>query len=280
MGDAREVTYVPTMRVNGVQLHYFDQGAGVPVLFIHPPMIGAVSFAFQVQGLRHKCRVVGFDIRGQGMSEPGSDRLKYQTIVNDAVALLDALAIDKAVVCGYSTGVTVAMKAMMQYADRFSAGIFVSGMSEVSDFLVKREIQLGVQLARIEAMGLLAYGLALVNTGYRPLQQAMYRAGRHSHPVRVEQYLAESLTHNCTRHLGDIKQPVLLVYGGKDRLFRPYGRILARNLPNATSVLIPGMTHQLPGRAPTLLNRAIAEFAARGDRHGILGENTKVLTES
>jgi pimeloyl-ACP methyl ester carboxylesterase len=271
---------MPTMRVNGVQIHYFDQGTGVPMLFIHPPMIGAVSFAYQVQELCHKFRVVGFDIRGHGNSEPGSDRLTYQTIVNDAVVLLDALAIDKAIVCGYSTGATVAMEAMLQYADTFQAGIFVSGMWEVSDFLVKREIQLGVQLARIEAMGLLAYGLALANTGYRPLQRAMYRAGRRSHPVRVVQYFAESLTYNCTSRLGDIKQPVLLAYGGKDRLFRPYGRILARNLPNATSVLIPGMTHQLPGRAPTALNRAIADFAVQAERHGILGENPKVLTES
>jgi pimeloyl-ACP methyl ester carboxylesterase len=271
---------MPMIRVRGVQIHYFDQGTGLPILFIHPPMIGVVCFAYQVQELRHKFRVIGFDIRGHGASEPGKDTLTYETIVDDAIALLYALGVEKAVVCGYSTGATVAMEAMLQHADRFPAGIFVSGMSEVRDARIIRKIRLGVQLARWNEMGLMAYALAQGNTGYHPLQRAMYHAGSQSHPERVEQYLVESLTHNCTGRLCYIQQPVLLVYGGKDRHFRPCGRILARNLPNATSVLIPGMTHQLPGRAPSALNRAIADFAVRTVRHGILGKNAKVMTET
>lgn len=246
--------------VNGTTLHYFDEGEGLPILFIHPPVIGGVCFAFQVQALQQQYRTIGFDIRGQGKSSPSRKRITYSVIVEDMVALLDHLKIDKAVVCGYSTGATVALEAVLGHPERFPAIILVSGMSEVSDFFVRSEIQMGVQLAKMRAKSLLSYVLAFGNTNNKKLRKAMYEAGIACDGANTEQYFEESLTHNCSDQLHEIQCPVLLVYGQKDQRFRPYGRLLKSKLPQAEVVQVPAVSHQLPGKAPDALNRAITEF--------------------
>ena len=49
--------------------------------------------------------------------------------VGDILSLLDHLRIDKAFICGYSTGGTIVLEYLLTNANRALGGIVISGMS-------------------------------------------------------------------------------------------------------------------------------------------------------
>ena len=71
--------------------------------------------------------------------------------------------------------------------------------------------------------------------------------------------------HNEWRHLRRIRVPVLVVRGERsDTLFPGAARRMARELPDARVVEIPGTTHFVPMEQPGEVARLTLEFAAAG----------------
>ena len=71
-----------------------------------------------------------------------------------------------------------------------------------------------------------------------------------------------------TPELHRIGAPTLVIHGTADRLVSPSGgRATARAIPGAKLLSIPGMGHDLPRAVWPTLTDAIAEHAARADRH-------------
>ncbi|UQZ85097.1 AB hydrolase superfamily protein YvaM [Paenibacillus konkukensis] len=87
---------MPMATVNGAVLHYDSVGTGVPIVFIHPPLLTGEVFVFQRE-LRDRFRIITFDVRGHGLTKP-EGAITYAAIAADMVGLLDALNIPKAYV--------------------------------------------------------------------------------------------------------------------------------------------------------------------------------------
>src|SRR5690554_6750965 len=100
--------------INGVSMYYHIEGKGIPVLFIHPPLLTSANFLYQRQ-LSEQYQIITFDIRGHGHSESSKTPLTYPLIVNDMIQLLNLLEIEQCYVCGYSTGGSIALEAMLTY---------------------------------------------------------------------------------------------------------------------------------------------------------------------
>jgi len=54
------------LRVNGIELHYIDQGEGEPLVLVHNVMSNTDGFEFNVPELSRHYRVIAFDLRGHG----------------------------------------------------------------------------------------------------------------------------------------------------------------------------------------------------------------------
>ena len=110
--------------VNGVSLHVADSGNGPTVLFVH-------GFPDTWRGWRRQMdmvvsagyRAVAFDMRGFGQSSKPDDVASYTALqcVGDLVGILDALAVERAVLVGHDFGAAVSWTAAMMRPDRFSA---------------------------------------------------------------------------------------------------------------------------------------------------------------
>jgi len=100
---------VPELHLNGVALHYEQAGAGDPVVVIHGAAASASSVEPLVRGLGERRLVVAPDLRGMGRSEP-VEQVAPTAWVDDLVALLDALGIERTHVVGVSLGARVAMR--------------------------------------------------------------------------------------------------------------------------------------------------------------------------
>lgn len=244
---------------DGVSLNYSVKGKGVPIVFIHPPVITSVNFKYQMDGLSHKFNIITFDIRGHGQSGFSKTPLTYPLIAEDMVRLLDKLEIKKAFICGYSTGGSIALEFLLNYPNRSLGGIIISGMSEVSDTYLQKKISLGVQLASARAKSILAMSISLSNSDTTKLFNKMFTEAKRSHIINIEQYFRYSLQYNCTAQLENIYSPILLVYGKKDTSFHKYANILQKKLPNHVLKLI-NENHRIPTKAAYQLNELIKDF--------------------
>lgn len=251
---------MPKANVNGTLIHYHVHGRGTPIIFIHPPLLNRAVFRYQEVQLADTFQIITFDIRGHGFSPPTGAPLTYPLIVEDMKALLDHLNIRKAYVCGYSTGGSIALEMMLTYPERVRGSILLGGMSELSDWVVKAELALAVRLAKMNMKTTLALSIARGNGDLPETFHNLYYEAIRGDVRHWQQYYEESMKYNCTKQLGGIHHPVLLIYGSKDNRFRAHGNQLHRLLPNATLARIPEVAHNIPTKAPDAFHDLLTKW--------------------
>ncbi|HEX7057814.1 MAG TPA: alpha/beta hydrolase [Bacilli bacterium] len=254
---------MPIAHVNGADLHFHRSGSGTPLVFIHPPLLTSANFHYQTAQLSDAFTVITFDIRGHGFSHATETALTYPLIAEDMKQLLDFIGMEKAIVCGYSAGATIAMEAMLAYPDKFVAGIFLSGMPECSDFMNRSRLQLAVAACNLRAKKMIASAICYGNADTRYTFTTLYNSAIHGDVGHWGQYYAQSLSYSCKRRLAGIKQPVLLIYGKKNKSFYRYANMLRKSLPRNELYLVDGVSHQLPTKAALHINEIIRGWAKR-----------------
>lgn len=252
---------MPRNEINGYVMYYTDTGEGTAIVFVHPPVLTSANFYNQIRGLSAEFRTVAFDIRGHGQSEPSEEEITYPLIAKDIKELMDRLRIEKAFVCGYSTGGSIVLEFLLAYPDRALGGIVIGGMSEVSDRKLRNMILLGRFFSRIGAIGTIALSVAWSQANRKPsLFRRLFKDAKKGNAKNAKQYYQYSLHYNCTEQLKNISQPVLLVYGQKDRPFHRYAALLQRLLPQNELYFIKKTKHQVPTKAADELNELIRQF--------------------
>lgn len=251
---------MPMLEVNGVRLHFNVRGEGIPIVFIHPPLLTSDTFHYQSLELSHKFKIITFDIRGHGRSQYSQIPITYPLIAQDIKVLLDHLKIEKAFLCGYSTGGSIVLEFLLSSANRSLGGIVISGMSEVSDQHLRNKISLGLNLSKVGAIPVLAFSIALSNSDSTKLFKKLFTTAKEGNARNIVQYYRYSLNYNCTNQLANIHVPVLLVFGGKDKGFHRYAKILHEKLPFNELIFIGKVNHRIPSKTKRELNQIISHF--------------------
>jgi len=117
------------VRANGIDLHVLEAGVGPAVVLLHGFPELAYSWRHQLPALADAgYRAVAPDMRGYGRSSRPEEVSAYglDDLCGDVVGLLDALAIDKAVVVGHDWGAMVAWGVALRTPGRLHG---VVGMS-------------------------------------------------------------------------------------------------------------------------------------------------------
>ncbi|WP_163099030.1 alpha/beta fold hydrolase [Peribacillus alkalitolerans] len=245
---------------DGVHLYFTVTGQGVPLVLIHPPVLSSMNFKYQVKDLSREFQVITFDIRGHGRSNHSSKPISYPLIVDDIITIMDHLGIEKAFICGYSTGGSIVLEFLLNYSSRAFGGIVISGMPCVRDHYIEKKISNGINIAEKGAVPLLAASIAWTNSDTKDLFLKLFSEAKKGDAKNIEEYYLYSLFYDCTSRLQDIKLPVLLLFGSKDKPFHPYAKLLHENLPSNELVLIEGTKHQLPTKASKRVNALIKNF--------------------
>jgi pimeloyl-ACP methyl ester carboxylesterase len=207
-----------------ITLPYVAQGArdGVPVLMLHGLSDSWRSFAPILPYLPPEVRAIVMTQRGQGDAPRPEGGYSVAGLAADAVAMLDALAIDEAVVLGHSLGSHVALRMAIDAPERVSglvlAGCFATcrGNAVMQEFFVEAA-ELTDPVPRQ-----FAYDFQ-VGTLHQPIAEELlegYVDESLKLPARVWRALAESLDES---HLVDelhrISAPALIVQGAHDAFF-------------------------------------------------------------
>ncbi len=114
---------------NGIDIHYVEQGHGVPLVLLHGGMVSTnpiwaptpVSYAGHMQTLARRYRVIAPDTRGCGKTVHDGGVVTFDQLADDVLALVDALELDRPVIAGFSEGGVTATIVGIRAPDRFGA---------------------------------------------------------------------------------------------------------------------------------------------------------------
>lgn len=114
--------YNLSLPINNFLLSYDDIGEGnTPIIFLHGYPFDKTMWQGQLAFLQSSYRLLPCDIRGFGKSTDQDSSLSIDLFAQDLVLFMDALKIDKAIVCGLSMGGFIALNAQKRFPERFEA---------------------------------------------------------------------------------------------------------------------------------------------------------------
>ncbi|HSQ45666.1 MAG TPA: alpha/beta fold hydrolase [Lutibacter sp.] len=111
------------LSVNNNIISYNDEGPeGAPIIiFIHGFPLNKSMWDKQLNALKDDYRVIAYDIRGHGATEVGTIDFSIDLFVIDLLCFMDALKIEKTMLCGLSMGGYIALNAIKNHPGRFTA---------------------------------------------------------------------------------------------------------------------------------------------------------------
>jgi pimeloyl-ACP methyl ester carboxylesterase len=111
----------------GVELEYAEQGGGRALLLLHGYVDSWYSWDGVLDALPRTLRAVAPSQRGHGDSEKPERGYEMARFADDAVALLDQLGIERAVVCGHSMGSFIAQQLALVHPERVAGIVLLCG---------------------------------------------------------------------------------------------------------------------------------------------------------
>lgn len=108
---------MPTFNANGIELYYEEQGEGAPLILLHGLGANRAMFKREMEHWGASYRVIGLDSRGHGRSNKPAE-FTLNDHIEDTVALLDHLGIQKAHVLGVSMGSYIAQGIALAHPER------------------------------------------------------------------------------------------------------------------------------------------------------------------
>jgi pimeloyl-ACP methyl ester carboxylesterase len=105
-----------SVRANGIDIHYLDQGEGEPLVLLHGGMVSTnpiwagapVAYASHIETLAERFRVIAPDTRGGGKTTHTGGPITFDLLADDVVALIVALGLDRPLITGFSEGGIIA----------------------------------------------------------------------------------------------------------------------------------------------------------------------------
>ncbi len=288
LGFAPEVTTLPRAgRAVPIgdqrELHVVEHGAGSPVVLVHglPSNIGDwgdVPVRLAARG-HH---VVVYDRIGYGGSSAApvrGDAYTFASSARDLVALLDALALPRAALVGWSYGGGVVQVLARRAPERVSQMVLLAAVGPTFDDVPRSTLDR--VLHSPAALPLLRWVAAIP-----PLSRAAMRstlAGLFSDPAAIppgliersraqlalpgtlEAFVAESVQMDSASLAPErISAPTLVVSGSDDRSVPiAVAEDLARRIPGAELVRVEGGSHMLPITHAELLAETLHEWLER-----------------
>lgn len=106
------------LTIDGISFGVLDEGTGDAIVLLHGFPLAKESWDAQAATLSLRARVIRIDLRGLGASAVTPGPYLMEALASDVAAILDALAVERAVVVGHSLGGYVAFAFYRLFAER------------------------------------------------------------------------------------------------------------------------------------------------------------------
>jgi 3-oxoadipate enol-lactonase len=254
------------IKANGITINYqIDGPDNAPCLVFSNSLATSLSmWDEQAAALKDSYRVLRYDQRGHGSTDAPAGRYAYDTLLADALGLLNALSIEKAHFAGLSMGGATALGLAERHPDRFDRIIVCDSPCQSTP---QSSQQWEERIAVAQKQGIEALVEPTVGRWFPPeilAKKAPYvdkvRAMIRATPVNGFIGCAAALAdHDYASAVATVKHPVLFLGGEKDAATAPM-RKLNEKLPGSKFVALEGAGHISNMDRPAEFTKAIRDF--------------------
>jgi 3-oxoadipate enol-lactonase len=259
---------MPTIDLDGVSLHYTDEGSGEPVVLIHGFPLSLELWKPQRAALSAGYRVIAPDLRGHGRSDPPPDDLSIGQYADDVVALMDALGIGAATVGGLSMGGYVVMALLRRHPNRVRGIMLMATKATADTESGKQGRNEMIALAQSE-------GAAAVADKMLPRMLTARTRAEDPELVEFVRSMMASISvagivgalkalrdrPDSTSTLQGLRLPALILGGAEDEIAtRADLEAMHHAIPGSVLELVPDAAHLVNLEQPEAVNRAILGF--------------------
>lgn len=262
----------------GVSLFYETTGDGTPVVFVHEFSGDSRSWEPQVRHFGRAYRCVTFNARGYPPSDVPAEVSSYSQdlAVGDVLAVLDALAIERAHLVGLSMGGFTVLHVGLRHPDRArSLTIGSVGYGVTRDEGWKQDVEHLAGFYRDDPVGAAtSHGSAPGRVPFmvkdpRGWQEFLDQLRQHdaagsANTMRGVQGRRPNLL-DLEAELGALRVPLLILCGDEDDQCLEPSLYLKRACPAAGLAILPRSGHTLNLEEPGAFNRLVGEFIAAAD---------------
>lgn len=265
------------ININGIDVHYRDEGKGFPVLLVHGTSSSLHTFDGWAAELKKSYRVLRFDLPGFGLSGqmPGNiyDMRKYLEFVED---FLQKMNVEKCHIAGSSLGGWFVWEFALRYPDRVGKMILI----DAAGFINVEKLPVIYKIARL-AIGRWLFLCARNRVLFSMFLKGVYGNFRNVNKNVVDRYydlffrkenleafihLAKADPVSNIDKLGDINAPVLIIWGDRDRWVSIRdGYRFQKHLPDARIIVYEGLGHIPMEEDPAKTIKDVMEFFAVAD---------------
>jgi 3-oxoadipate enol-lactonase len=254
---------------NGISINYrIDGKEGAPWLVLSNSL--ATNLAMwdaQARDLAGSFRVLRYDQRGHGITEAPAGRYSFDTLIADALALMDALKVERANFCGLSMGGATALGLAQRHPERIERAIVCdSGCASTPQSAAQWEERIAAAqqggmepLVEPTVARWFPPDIVAKNPPYLDTVRAMIRATPAAGFIGCAAALAD---HDFRSRVASTRPPVLFIAGEKDAggAVPAAMKALHQDLKGSRYVELPGAGHISNLDDPAGFTRALREF--------------------
>lgn len=255
------------IKANGITVNYqVDGPEGAPwIVFSNSLATSTAMWDDQAAALKSSFRVLRYDQRGHGGTEVPSGRYAFDTLLDDALGLLDALGIAKTHFAGLSMGGATALGLAERHPDRLDRIIVCDSPCQSTPQSTQ---QWEERIAVAQKQGIDALVEPTVGRWFPP--ETLAKNPPHLDKVRsmiratpVNGFIgcaAALAAHDYASAVATVRRPVLFMVGEKDGATPAAMRKLHEKLAGSRFVELPGAGHISNMDRPADFNRALQQF--------------------
>ncbi|MHA1225837.1 MAG: alpha/beta fold hydrolase [Candidatus Hodarchaeales archaeon] len=259
---------MPFVKSNDVDIYYEIHGEGEPLIFANGIFANTLSWFNQTKLFSKKYKVILYDMRGQGKSTKPKDHYSFSLHVEDQIALMDNLGIDRVHHIGISYGSELGLYFALKHPDRIKSLTLCCGVSFIGPYLY--HVSQLWRLACILADPMLFFYATVpfnfsetyIKNNSVLLEQAKDRYKQFDYEAftrLMDSFLQLNITNE---ELFEIKTPTCIIAGEKDRIKppNPYSMTMHENIPNSELHIVPDSGHVVTWEKPHEFNSIVLGF--------------------
>lgn len=234
----------------GARIWYARFGSGMPVVLLHGGLGNSGNWGYQVPALVGEgYRVVVIDSRGHGRSTRDTQPYSYELMASDLSAVMDVLHMKKVSLVGWSDGACTALVFASKAPARV-AGVFFFGCN--MDPSGTKEFEFTPIIGRC------------FNRHKQDYAQLSATPDQFDSFLEAVELMQRTEPNYSAEDLAQIKIPVAIVQSEFDEFIKlEHAEYLARSIPNAEFILLPGVSHFAPLQRPEQFNGAMLNFLGK-----------------
>jgi len=251
------------VNANGLNMYYEEYGSGEPLVLLHGGLGVGNNFEHLIPAFSKQFRVITPDSRGHGKTDNPSGEFSYRLMAEDVAAFVNALELNRPLICGWSDGGQIALELGMHYPDLMKCMVVGAAWFKFSETYRNALRTLAVESSGVVNIEKITQALPQVVGVWRSIHSFQGSDYWRTLLTQISSMWWTPLGYTA-EDFQQIKTPTLILVGDRDQMVPvEEAAEMYRFIQGAELAIIPNSDHSLPRMRAELFSTIVLDFLLR-----------------